>query len=522
MRSVAVAAVVVACGGCVLDIDADFTACDDGSLDCVGAEGEGEEGEEGEGEGEVDPCAVIDVVTVGDVEVDDEDEDLVERIEGNVIVDAPDELNFPNLCEITGDLIVDGSQRVEIIRFPRLRSVGGKVRVVNTADVEEVDLPALQTVGGDVIFGDMFVGNDLECPDDPNFDDCILFAGNPSMTEVHLPALESVGGTFRIVANAALLTIDAAHPFSVGSDLLVSTNSLLADLTLGVTTAKRLVSIDDNVKLRRVQLPNLTQVTARVPLADDEIFNFTGYGLATNGSLYIWTSSFDGIGPDGDFQEIENFDAPVLATLEGALIISDVVVTELALPALTSVRSIYLTTNFGSARAGHADQGVTTFAAPLLVTPADNTAGFTGVGPRFFRSSADGFGFTNCLEGTTLCLEANARLTSIVLGETLSLAGGLTIEGNSRVVDICSLGDLVDVGADVAVLRNDALPTFSFLSSLRTIGGSLDLTDNDSAPDCEASLINAAVTGQTSFDGDGNRAGADCSGGLPVCTDTLP
>ena len=387
------------------------------------------------------------------------------------------------------------------------------MRVVKAPDVEEVDLPQLRAVGGDVLIGDVVLGHDPECPLDDDFTDCVLLLGNPSLTELHLPALESVGGRFHIAGNDVLLDVDAAQPFTVGRDLLVTTNAKLTHLTLGVTSARRLVSVDDNVALVQVHLPLLTEVVAEDPYTDDDLFRATTYGEAKNGSLYVYTSAFDGLGDAKRFQEVESLELPVLRRLDGALILCDLVMADVTLPELTTAHSLLLLTNFAADLGPHPGQGMQTFSAPLLTS-------VTGDGTRFFRTSRDGFGFTNCDGGVSLCLEANLLLRRLVIGAVPSLAAGLTIEDNSALVDVCALDGLADVGP-VNVYRNDALPTFSFLAGLRTVRGELNLSDNDGAPNCEAAVISAQCTGETAVDLDDNRATGDCTT-LPVCSETLP
>ena len=105
----------------------------------------------------------------------------------------------PNLAHVGGDLVFYG-QPISISQFPALEQVGGSIELLASPRLTSVALDALVNVGGDLIV-----------------EDC------RELHTLHLPNLQSVDGSFRLVADRYLE--DAALPPSlqhVGGDFILN------------------------------------------------------------------------------------------------------------------------------------------------------------------------------------------------------------------------------------------------------------------------------------------------------------
>jgi hypothetical protein len=108
------------------------------------------------------------------------------------------------LTTITGDLVIGPTVAVEDVELPALRTIGGAIRVVGNGLLRRLHLPELEQVGA------------------------VVIDGNPVVTTIALPRLQTVHGALRITDNAALELIDLAALATVDRELVLTDNPALS------------------------------------------------------------------------------------------------------------------------------------------------------------------------------------------------------------------------------------------------------------------------------------------------------
>lgn len=115
------------------------------------------------------------------------------------------------LTTITGDLVIGPTVAIEDVRLDELRAVGGAIRVVSNGLLQRLHLPKLERAGA------------------------VVIDGNPVVTTIALPRLQTAHGTLRITDNARLELIDLSALVLIDQDLV-----LVNDPSLSLVEAEQL------------------------------------------------------------------------------------------------------------------------------------------------------------------------------------------------------------------------------------------------------------------------------------------
>ena len=139
-------------------------------------------------------------------------------------------LDLPMLDLVGNNLLLDGTDLVNLDGFSALEIVGNDLSLVANADLATLDLPALQSVGASLSVDD-----------------------NDALTDIVLTALMLVGDDLHVEGNALLSTFDLSALTDIGGNLIVSTNAALPTCaaealrdTIGLANIGGAVSISGN------------------------------------------------------------------------------------------------------------------------------------------------------------------------------------------------------------------------------------------------------------------------------------
>jgi len=138
-----------------------------------------------------------------------------------------------SLETITGDLMVGPTVGMEELSLLALREVGGSIRVVANGSMRGMFLPRLERAGQ------------------------ISVEGNAGLVTLSLPRLDTVTGSFVIAELGSLELIDLSGLVTVGKDLVITQNGLLALIEADKLTKVLELRIEDNRSLPAEQIDAL-------------------------------------------------------------------------------------------------------------------------------------------------------------------------------------------------------------------------------------------------------------------------
>ena len=197
---------------------------------------------------------------------------------------------------VGGYVNIDDNDALCNLNLSGLTTVAGYVEIVNNYDAcgsQSIDVSGLQSIGGYLTVS----GND----DMPSLNFTALAAvngvgtGNRSiditnndneMTSLAFPALNTATpGALRVNGNASLASISAPLLPSIGQDLRLEDNNLVASIDFGaLTTVGGILNIDDED-----QLTDLSGLAALVSTGGNFIINGNGALVSTDGMVALMT-----------------------------------------------------------------------------------------------------------------------------------------------------------------------------------------------------------------------------------------
>jgi len=139
---------------------------------------------------------------------------------------------------ITGDLTVGPTVGMEELSLAELREVGGSIKVVANGSLRGMFLPRLERAGQ------------------------IGVEGNAGVVTVSMPRLERVAGSLVIADDGSLELIDLSGLVTVGKDLVITRNPVLALIEADKLTTVLELRVEDNRVLPAEQVEALR---ARLP-----------------------------------------------------------------------------------------------------------------------------------------------------------------------------------------------------------------------------------------------------------------
>lgn len=211
----------------------------------------------------------------------------ITEIRGDLTIGSPletgiPEVSLPRLRKVTGDLSLGHDLQLQIAAFPELTDVDGDLAIggdFSSSRLHSLSLPKLVRVGGS-----------------------FSIIRNPSLLTMNgIPRLERVGGDFTLEQCSALTSMRGPL-HRVGGKVRIASNAALEKAVLSLDEPTLDVSVSSNPKLREVSL--------KVPQAPS--IEIKGNAALTKLGL----SDIDFLPPDGKLGAISITDHPLLERTE--------------------------------------------------------------------------------------------------------------------------------------------------------------------------------------------------------------
>ena len=298
------------------------------------------------------------------------------------------------------------------------------------------------------------------------------------VTELVLPNLRQVDGSFEIWQNNALRIIDLPSLESVqGTDFTIAYNDVLESVHVPeVTTAGEQLRIYENNRLAVATFTGL-----QVQAGSLWVIRCASLQTLDLGLLNSVGASADGEGDAIDLRFeylplLSDLPLPLLETVNGSLnISSNDALLEVHLPRLERLNGSLIM---------YQNNILEEFKAPELVTGVETLSIFE-------NPSLVSVDFSK-VEAVTasLYLTSQASLQQALLPALVSVGSTLQISYNDVLIDV-ALENLESVGGDFMVSQNPVLPQClisqwrDFILSNGGIGGVIDILGNDETAQCE-------------------------------------
>jgi hypothetical protein len=159
------------------------------------------------------------------------------------VVARPADLARLVRCATLGGLTVRSGAALDLSALHALTAITGDLVIGPTVAVEDVELPALRTVGGAI----RVVANGvLQRLSLPRLERAgrIAIDGNPVVATIALPRLAAVHGELRVTDNAALGLIDLGALAAVDQDLVLAGDPELSLVEAGRLQRAAAITID--------------------------------------------------------------------------------------------------------------------------------------------------------------------------------------------------------------------------------------------------------------------------------------
>ena len=126
-------------------------------------------------------------------------------IQGDLIVngDGLNELDLSDVLTVGGDVVIEDSQQLSILRFGGLSEVFGSVMLLRLDNLETLSLKALEIVG-----------------------DHFQVIGNSKLEKIDISHLFSVDGNFNLEQDTVLEKVDMSNIGTIGGEIVVRDTGL--------------------------------------------------------------------------------------------------------------------------------------------------------------------------------------------------------------------------------------------------------------------------------------------------------
>jgi hypothetical protein len=138
---------------------------------------------------------------------------------------------------------------------PQLKESLGFVSFVSNDSLSEIYLPALESIGSDHY--------------DAPYSDSFSISGNDSLEILSVPVLKNVHSKFRITNNGALVSFDVPVLLKVGWDVRVSGNDTLVDFDFPKLHNVRSVEVFENPALKAFTIDNVYELTGHLEVSEN-------------------------------------------------------------------------------------------------------------------------------------------------------------------------------------------------------------------------------------------------------------
>jgi hypothetical protein len=277
----------------------------------------------------------------------------------------------------------------------------------------------------------------------------LVVVANPGLTSLAgLDELTFVGGTFLVQANEQLISLAGISKFARSSAFAVVGNPML-------TSMKGLERF--NACPGNLRIANNDAMTSLQGLENIEQCNES---IAVTGNNAL--------------PSLSGLDA--LRSVVLIDVSSNKVMTTVALPSMQRISSRLIVTNNSVA---------TSVSVPALVT-VGNLIQIEN------NPALDSIAMPVLLTSPSFFLSGNAVLSTLSLPSVTFLTSTLSIRSSTELSSI-SMPKLISVGADFIIDRVGKLRDFSGLTTLRSVGGNLNISNNASMTDATATAFAATL-----------------------------
>jgi len=373
--------------------------------------------------------------------------------------------NYPGCTEITGNVLINGSNITNLNGLSVLTFIGGYFHIISADILINLSgLEGLISVGGDLFINE-----------------------NPSLTSLTgLNGLTNVGGEMRILSNNALINLTGLEGLTyLGGDFLIGAwglggNSSLTSLTgLGnLTINGGLLKIYQNVSLTSLEgLENINPIP------------ITSLVIGENSSLS--TCELQII---CDFLAKPNVEVGIYDNAPGCDNTSQVALAcGISIPCLSGSTEFDCQADIDNFQATY--PGCTEIEGDLWINGYDITnfnglnvvtsiggnvmLGFYDAGNNPLLTNLDGLNNLSSIGGH-FQIYTNLNLKSLSGLEGLNyIGGGFSLMHNDSLTDFTGLNNLTSIGGNCFIFNNQNLTNCAGLESLTSIGGELHFGVND-------------------------------------------
>lgn len=223
----------------------------------------------------------------------------------------------------------NGHQQLEI---DNVRKIDGNLTVTNLDDLTSLSLPALESVNG---FECAFLNTlaQLSCPALTTVTQ-LNFTALASLQELDFGTTGITKASSVLITNTGLTTLNGISNLKSVDFFNVNNNQALTDITLKVTSIKNSLDIEANDILA-------SGLTTSFPFLETaQNMTFRNCSVILLPSLANVTEKLGFYG-----NNFENFTAPNLTTTSGLVFVDNTELTNISLPALTSINGTYQIAN---------------------------------------------------------------------------------------------------------------------------------------------------------------------------------
>lgn len=315
-----------------------------------------------------------------------------------------------DLVRIDSDLIIESNPALtSLAGLGNIKRIRNQLRILNNPELTSVTLGALDRAGE-------------------------VNVSNAKMASLSMPALTRTTNQLRIENNPVLTSIALGALATVGTDLRIEGNAVLASLAglAAIAQTGNQVRIINNPALQSVGLTALTQIGTDLTIDNNAVLT------SLNGLAAVTRT--------GNQMIIRN--SPALASV--------------ALPALSQIGTD-LTVENNPVLTSLNLAAVTRTGNQLIIrnNPVLASAGFAAL----------------TQVGTDLTFSANPQLVSISMGSLMSTGGRVLIENHALLTSI-GMSALTTIGTELRITGNSVLPSLVGLGSVVTTGNAVRIKDN--------------------------------------------
>ena len=373
-----------------------------------------------------------------------------------------------NITSISGNLLIEGSDVIDLSPLENLINIEGDLRIINTTVTSLEGLENLEQVGDTLeIWNNEVLSNINGLANLNSVGKELQIAFNDFLTNIDgLANLNWVGEKLSITQNPFLHNLDGlANLNSIGKNLQLSSNDLLSDID-GLT--------------------NLNSVGADLHILNNPLLaNLDGLSNLNSIGADLRISSNNSISDVDAFINITSFDGSL--TVSSNDLLSN-------LNGFVNINSINGNLRIAS---NHVLSNLDNFANLSFIggnleingnSSISNLNGFINlisigedlkIGSNILLSNLDGLSNLTSIGGDFWIME-NPLLANVDGFANLNSIGGyLAVSSNPSISDVNGFANLSSVGEEIYISSNDSLVHLNGFANLASIDGYLDITQNN-------------------------------------------